>query len=64
MVVEAANGPLSAEAGDLLEDRGIHMIPDILANAGGVTCSTSNRFRGTRIITGGVKRCFTSLMRG
>ena len=39
IVVEAANSPLTAEAHDRLSARGITVIPDILANAGGVTVS-------------------------
>jgi glutamate dehydrogenase (NAD(P)+) len=39
IIVEAANSPLTFEAHDLLEDRGVTVIPDILANAGGVTVS-------------------------
>ncbi|MDQ3694205.1 MAG: Glu/Leu/Phe/Val dehydrogenase [Chloroflexota bacterium] len=39
MVVEAANGPTSPEADAMLFDRGVFVIPDILANAGGVTVS-------------------------
>jgi glutamate dehydrogenase (NAD(P)+) len=39
VVVEAANGPVSPEAHDILTARGITVIPDILANAGGVTVS-------------------------
>jgi glutamate dehydrogenase (NAD(P)+) len=39
IVVEAANGPTTAEADEVLEDRGIVVVPDILANAGGVTSS-------------------------
>lgn len=39
VVVEAANGPVTPEAHDLLHKRGITIIPDILANAGGVTVS-------------------------
>lgn len=39
IVVEAANSPLTVEAHDMLADRGVTVIPDILANAGGVTVS-------------------------
>ncbi|WP_458188993.1 Glu/Leu/Phe/Val family dehydrogenase [Haladaptatus sp. NG-WS-4] len=39
VVVEAANGPLTPDADDVLTERGIHVFPDILANAGGVTVS-------------------------
>jgi glutamate dehydrogenase (NAD(P)+) len=39
VVVEGANGPTLPEADDILKKRGITAIPDILANAGGVTCS-------------------------
>lgn len=39
IVVEVANGPVSMEADDVLAERGIRVIPDILANAGGVTVS-------------------------
>ncbi|MGE3621053.1 MAG: Glu/Leu/Phe/Val dehydrogenase [Acidimicrobiia bacterium] len=39
LVVEAANGPTTVEAQGVLEDRGIVVVPDILANAGGVTAS-------------------------
>jgi len=38
-VVEGANGPTTPEADRILEERKIDVIPDILANAGGVTCS-------------------------
>jgi glutamate dehydrogenase (NAD(P)+) len=39
IVVEAANGPVTSEAHDLLTDNGVTVVPDILANAGGVTVS-------------------------
>ena len=39
IVVEAANGPTTTEADEILHDRGIQVVPDILANAGGVAVS-------------------------
>jgi glutamate dehydrogenase (NAD(P)+) len=39
VIVEAANHPVSPAADDLLHDRGVTVVPDILANAGGVTVS-------------------------
>ncbi len=47
VVVELANGPTTVEADAILADRGVLVVPDILANAGGVTVSyfewTQNR---------------------
>ncbi|MBU1705315.1 Glu/Leu/Phe/Val dehydrogenase [Patescibacteria group bacterium] len=40
VVLELANGPTTPEADDILFSRGIAVVPDILANAGGVTVST------------------------
>ncbi len=39
LIAEGANGPTAPEADAVLRRRGIFMIPDLLANAGGVTCS-------------------------
>ncbi|MDS9472809.1 Glu/Leu/Phe/Val dehydrogenase [Sporosarcina pasteurii] len=39
IVVEAANGPTTAEATQILTERGILLVPDVLASAGGVTVS-------------------------
>jgi glutamate dehydrogenase (NAD(P)+) len=39
ILAEGANGPTTAAADDILESKGVFVIPDILANAGGVTCS-------------------------
>ena len=39
VIVEAANGPLTPRADDVLTDRDVAVFPDILANAGGVTVS-------------------------
>lgn len=39
LIAEGANGPTTPEADEVISRRGIFMIPDFLANAGGVTCS-------------------------
>ncbi len=39
LVAEGANGPTTPEADTVLKERGVFVIPDFLANAGGVTCS-------------------------
>ncbi len=39
LIVEGANGPTTAEADAILDQKGIMVVPDILANAGGVTVS-------------------------
>lgn len=39
ILCEAANGPTTPEADEIIKKKGIFLIPDFLANAGGVTCS-------------------------
>jgi len=39
ILVEGANGPTTATADDILADKNVFIVPDILANAGGVTAS-------------------------
>jgi glutamate dehydrogenase (NAD(P)+) len=39
MVIEGANGPTSPEADDILQERNVLVLPDVIANAGGVTVS-------------------------
>ena len=39
LIVEGANGPATAEADRILRDRGVFIVPDVLANAGGVIVS-------------------------
>lgn len=39
LIVEAANGPTTMEGERILLNKGVHFLPDILCNAGGVTVS-------------------------
>jgi len=52
MIAEGANGPTTPEADEILDHSGIFVIPDILANAGGVTVSYFEWCRGFRPISG------------
>jgi glutamate dehydrogenase (NAD(P)+) len=39
MIIEGANSPTTPAADQILHDKGVHIIPDVMANAGGVVCS-------------------------
>ena len=51
MVVEAANSPMTTVADEILGERGIHVVPDILANAGGVTVSYFEWVQNIQVFT-------------
>ena len=48
IICEGANGPTTAAADAILDDKGIFVIPDILANAGGVICAAMEYQGATR----------------
>ncbi len=48
VIAEGANGPTTPEADAVIKDRGIFVIPDFLANAGGVTCSYFEQVQGNQ----------------
>ena len=39
MMIEGANSPTTPAADEILQEKGVHVIPDVMANAGGVVCS-------------------------
>ena len=49
LVIEGANIPITEDAEKILHDRGILVIPDIIANAGGVITASVEYHRGTEI---------------
>lgn len=51
LIVEGANGPTSVEADEILTKRNIAVIPDILANAGGVVVSYFEWVQNTQNLT-------------
>jgi glutamate dehydrogenase (NAD(P)+) len=50
LIVEAANGPVTYEADQILNNKGVIIIPDIMANAGGVAVSYFEWIRNLRHI--------------
>ena len=63
MIVEGANGPTTTEADDILNDRGIFLVPDILANAGGVIVSYFEWVQGLQAFFWDVEEVFRQLER-
>jgi glutamate dehydrogenase (NADP+) len=66
VVFEVANGPVTADGDDILDDLGVQIVPDILTNAGGVTVSwlewVQNR-QGDRFTADVVKERLATRMR-
>ena len=63
MIVEGANGPTTTEADDIINDRGIMLVPDILANAGGVTVSYFEWVQGLQAFFWDAEEVFRQLER-
>jgi glutamate dehydrogenase (NAD(P)+) len=62
-VVEAANGPTTPEADHILQENGVTILPDILANAGGVTVSYFEWVQGLQNFFWDMKRVQDELQR-
>ncbi len=62
-LVEAANGPTTPEADEILRDNGVTLLPDILANAGGVTVSYFEWVQGLQNFFWDLKRVNDELQR-
>ncbi len=63
MIVEAANAPITPEADEIFEKAGVIVIPDILANAGGVTVSYFEWTQNIQQFTWGVDKVNEELQR-
>jgi glutamate dehydrogenase (NAD(P)+) len=63
IVCEGANGPTTPEADEILRDNGVTVLPDILANAGGVTVSYFEWVQGLDNFFWDLKRVQTELQR-
>lgn len=63
IVLEGANGPSTPEADDVFEQRGVLVVPDILANAGGVTVSYFEWVQNLQHMTWEEERVSTELER-
>jgi glutamate dehydrogenase (NAD(P)+) len=61
ILAEGANGPTTLEADEILVDRGVFILPDILANAGGVTVSYFEWVQGTQNYTWSLEEINTRL---
>ena len=56
IIVEGANGPVTPTADEILEQKGVLILPDILANAGGVVVSYFEWVQGSRSTSGRATR--------